>query len=234
MAKRNDHLRGKAVALRGDGYTLTEISAMLALNKSTVYYWIKGTRLPQRTNKQTTAQRNGSAAFSAKWKKIRDDMYNMGLSEAKTLDRDLALRDFTLIYLTEGFRRTRNTVSVSNSNPHILSRTMEVLRRYSDKPVRATIQYYEDHAPTDLRAHWSKTLEIDQERIQMQPKSNSGRLVGRKWRSEFGVVSVAVDDTRFRSRVQGWMDGLQQQWQAPPKEMPSAERMEVAAQMSKL
>lgn len=210
MAKKFEHLRKKAIELREQGYALNDIHMFLSMKKTTVYYWIKDIPLDSRTTKQSLAQKKGTKAAVDKWAAIRDTAYRLGTSEFDGNDK--RIRDFTLIYLTEGYRRTRNVVQVTNSNPVILKLAADVIREYSDKPLNVQVQYYEDHKCRDLKAYWGDQLRINPNCIKLFPKSNSGRLSGRNWRSENGVAQVSVGDTKFRSRIQGWMDNLQKEW----------------------
>src|SRR5512145_1351785 len=110
MAHRYDHLRDKAIKMRTEqNYTLEEIMECLALPKTTVYYWIKDLPIPW-TNKQSEAQRKGTAANQAKCAALRDQAYQRGLAEAPELLQDMTFRDFVVLYMAEGYKRNRNVV----------------------------------------------------------------------------------------------------------------------------
>jgi hypothetical protein len=74
------------------------------------------------------------------------------------------------------------------------------------------LQYHADQELADLKRFWAKQLEVAPGEIRLVPKSNSGRLSGRAWRSRYGVLSITAGDTLFRSRLQAWVDCLQEQW----------------------
>ena len=63
-----------------------------------------------------------------------------------------------------------------------------------------------------LRAYWGEVLRIDGAQIGIQRKSNSGQLVGRRWRSQYGVLTIVVHDTLFRARMQAWIDRVREDW----------------------
>jgi len=73
------------------------------------------------------------------------------------------------------------------------------------------MQYHKDQNPEMLKHFWSKALGVKLDQVRISRKSNSGNLVGRKWRSEYGVASVGVGDTVLRSKLQGWMEVLQEE-----------------------
>jgi hypothetical protein len=87
-----------------------------------------------------------------------------------------------------------------------------ILQLTTNSHVTYHIQIHEDQDISKLRAHWGGALNIDGDQIKISRKSNSGKLSGRNWRSEFGVLSMRVHDTYFRSKLQAWMDYLQEQW----------------------
>ena len=52
-----------------------------------------------------------------------------------------------------------------------------------------------------LKGFWANRLRVSPDEILLFPKSNSGRLSGRTWRCQFGVMSVRVGDTQLRARL---------------------------------
>lgn len=86
------------------------------------------------------------------------------------------------------------------------------LRRLAKRSITASIQYHADQDIEDLRRYWSSELAITPSAIAFQRKSNSGNLAGRNWRSRYGVLTVTVNDTLLRSRLQAWIDCVRQGW----------------------
>jgi AcrR family transcriptional regulator len=73
------HIRDEARALRAEhSLSLDEICARLNLPRTTVYYWIKDTRVTSipRPRKQTPGQLAGSRAMQAKYAAIRQAVYD--------------------------------------------------------------------------------------------------------------------------------------------------------------
>jgi hypothetical protein len=90
------------------------------------------------------------------------------------------------------------------------------MRRLTDRPLGFSIQFHADQDLEELRAFWGRGLEIRPDAIRFQRKSNSGQLGGRNWRSRHGVLSVHVNDTYFRTRLQAWIDRLREEWARNP------------------
>jgi hypothetical protein len=206
------HLREKAIRLRTDhNMTLEQIMERLQLPKTTIYGWIKHIPIP-RTSKQTEAQIKGTQSMQAKYKTIRDDAYQQGWDAAPTLLQDPLFRDFVVLYLAEGYKRDRNKVSICNSDSAVLVVAYHWMRQFTTRKFRYQIQYHVDQDVDELKQYWANVIGIKPEQIAVQRKSNSGKLVGRQFRSVHGVFEVSVGDTQFRAKLQAWMDFLKQQW----------------------
>jgi hypothetical protein len=86
------------------------------------------------------------------------------------------------------------------------------LSRLTDRRLNYSIQYHADQDLDALRRFWGDTLSIDGGGIRFKRKSNSNQLRGRTWRSAHGVLTVHVQDTLLRARMQAWMDRMRASW----------------------
>jgi hypothetical protein len=86
------------------------------------------------------------------------------------------------------------------------------LRRLTVKAQTFSIQYHADQDLEELRTDWAGVLRIDGSVIKLQRKSNSNHLTGRTWRSAHGVMSITVEDTYLRARLQAWIDRIRGDW----------------------
>ncbi|HKP54522.1 MAG TPA: hypothetical protein VJ183_17940 [Chloroflexia bacterium] len=211
--KRLNHLRQKAVELRTQhNMSLDDISTRLNLSRTTVYYWIRGITI-ERTEKQKAGQKAGTASMQAKCAARREAAYNAALEAASTLLQDHEVRDFVVLYLAEGYRKDRNKVSFSNSNPIMVRFANKCMRRLASNPhFYYSFQYHSDQNPDDLKLFWGMCLGIAPELIHPIPKTNSGHLAGRRFACKYGVFQIQISDTRFRAELQALMDVVQEQW----------------------
>jgi hypothetical protein len=116
------------------------------------------------------------------------------------------------MYIGEGYKRSRNTVSLCNSDPRVVRLADYWIRRFAVNRVTYSFQYHADRDPDHLIAFWSFGLDADPKLISPMRKSNSGKLTGRKWRCKYGVMTVCANDTMLRARLQAWMDRRQADW----------------------
>jgi hypothetical protein len=206
------YLRDRARELRTTKQlTLDELAERLALPKTTVYYWIKDLPLG-RERRWSVGQRKGCLATQAKYRRMRDAAYERGQAEYDELIRLPTFRDFVVLYIAEGYKRSRNRVSIGNSDDRIVAMAAGWLNMLSANRLVFTLQYHADQSLQDLRDHWGRVLAIDGSTIRLQRKSNSGQLHGRRWRSEHGVMTVIADDTLLRARLQAWIDRIREDW----------------------
>lgn len=212
MSSKYIHLREKAIQLRTQQQmTLSEIVERLQLPKTTVYGWIKDIPIP-RTSRQSERQRKGTQAMQARYTALRDQAYQRGLEEAPGLLQDLTFRDFVVLYMAEGSKRKRNVVEFVNSDWQLIKLAHRWLQHLSDKPLRYRLQFHADHDPEKLKIFWASLLGIESSEIQSMRKSNSNALSGRQFRSVHGLLTLQVNDTYFRARVEAWMDFVKKQW----------------------
>lgn len=213
------HIREKARSMRTEQcMTLTEISERLAIGKTTVWYWIKHHPLAPpgkalQTPKRTEARLRAAKVNSERAAALRLDAYNQGWDEFDDLVNMPGFRDFICMYIGEGYKRNRNTVSISNSDPQVISLANHWLRKLGrGKKIKFAVQYHADQDLERLRRFWACRVGVDQEDIKLQRKSNSNQLKGRKWHSKWGVLSVTVHDTYLRSRLQAWINRVTESW----------------------
>jgi transcriptional regulator with XRE-family HTH domain len=206
------YLRERARELRTTKrLSLDEIAERLALPKTTVYYWIKDLPL-ERERRWSDAQRKGTEAMQRKFQELRDEAYARGLSEWEELAKLPKFRDFVVLYIAEGYKRSRNTASLCNSDPAVVALAMLWLRRLSSRTPVVGVQHHLDQEPDELRTFWGETLGVDPATVRLCLKSNSGQLRSRVWRCAYGVAAVTVYDTDFRSRLQAWIDLVHENW----------------------
>jgi hypothetical protein len=104
-------------------------------------------------------------------------------------------------------------VAICNSDPAVMKLATRWLGRLTCRRLGYSIQFHADQDVSELCRFWSETLDTNASGIRLQRKSNSGQLKGRTWRSRYGVITLFVDDTLLRARMQAWMDRLRASWE---------------------
>ena len=211
------YLKEKARELRTERkLSLLEIAERLALPKTTIFYWIRDLADPEIKHRNSPGRRRArdkaARRNAAKYKALRDAAYQQGWDEYPKLAQEPTFTDFVCMYIGEGYKRCRNTVSLANSDPRVIRLADYWIRRFSRNPVKYMFQYHADQDPAYLVRFWSFGLGVDPALITPQRKSNSGQLRHRTWRSKHGVLTVRASDTVLRMRLQAWIDRRQDGW----------------------
>lgn len=209
--KKYEHLKLKAIELRNQGKSLDDICRMLDKSKTTVYYWIKELDVGidfKHTEKKIQALNNGARVYSNKCKELRDVEYQKGLTDDIKDD----VRDFVILYLCEGYRKTKNIVQITNSNVNIIKLSAKVMRKLTDKKIEYNLNFYDDHDELELKNYWAKELSIGQDEIKCWIKNGQGNLRGRNNVSKYGTMQIRLCNTLLKSKIDGWMDNIQNKW----------------------
>ncbi len=220
MANKYAHLRAKARELRQKGYTLTDIIDMLKMPEDMLNQWIQTVEIleeykrPKHDPTYSDAQRNRDQRNSERFAEKRQLAYEQGLAEAPELLKDYSFRDFVVLYLAEGYKRDRNSVSIANSdsNVMVLSQYWILKLANANNTIEYQVQIHKDHDEAEIKQYWANVLNILPHQVKIQRKSNSGELDSRKFRSVHGVFSIRIGDTYLRARLEAWMDYLRKQW----------------------
>jgi hypothetical protein len=210
------YLRAKARSMRVDRrLTIDQIAERLALPRSTIYAWVRDLPVAHEVRHscaRQAARRRGNRAMQRKYRLLREAAYRDGLEGFARLAEDPTFRDFVCLYIAEGYKRDRNRVQISNSDPAVIQLACGWMRRLTTRPLVLSVQYDVDQDLDELCRFWGTLLGVRPDAIRMQRKSNSNHLSARTWRSRHGVLGVVAEDTLLRARLQAWMDRLRQSW----------------------
>lgn len=211
---RYDHLKEKAIELRRAKHSLDEIAAMLSINKTTVFYWIKD--MKERPSPKfivnTLAREKAIAATIDKYEKLRNEAYSKAFSSAAEDLKDLRLRDFICLYMGEGEKSSRNHVSFINSNPEMIKIAHHFISKMSSRKITYRLHLYPDHIKDDEISFWSSLLKIDPNQIKSRPKPGGNKMKRRNTRLKHGIFIVGTSDTYLMSKISAYMDFIKGQW----------------------
>lgn len=200
--------------MRSQGASLPTLVQTFGASKATVYSWIKDMDVPEidgENIQQRARRKNGEKTKGRdtqwKWRLQREAAYKAGWDEADVLmEKNLLVRDFVCIYIGEGHRRSKNSVMVANTDPLIILLCFEHLKLFSVRRVKIRLWCEKSELPK-LRDFWADALGVHQDDIHFQEKKQVSNR-----RSQYGIVSVSVNDTTLRNRLQGWVDKVKSTW----------------------
>jgi hypothetical protein len=209
------YIREKARQLRREKkLTIDELAERLAIPRTTIFGWVRDLEIPRRPNTgwPESARRKGNRAMRAKYSALREAAYEDALLFYLHLIEVPSFRDFLVLFITEGHRRSRHRVSIANSDPAVVQLAARWMRVLSAGRLTYSVQCHADHNAVEIRGFWSMQLGVAPSEVRLLRKSNSGQLNARTWRSLHGVLTVTADDTYFREALQAWTDCLRDTW----------------------
>ncbi len=206
------HLKEKALELRAKNWTLSQICKALNVNKTTAYYWIRHTKRITNSPLQKKCLQTASRVNKNNAKNARDKAYNSQFVIAEYALQNKSTRDFVICYMCEGYRKTRNTVKICNSNPSIVKLSYNWMIANTTNKLRINLTYYEDHDIQQLLSFWCNLLEVEKSSIHFRLKINAGKLKGRNMCSQYGLISIVTHDTVLRSKLQALIDVINADW----------------------
>jgi hypothetical protein len=164
------NFKDKALALRKQGKTYRDINAVLgtAIPKSTFSTWLHSMALTEVELSTIEARKrnnilngNKKADFN---RKLRKEVVSQATKDRYAHLHDLARKNdiakicLAILYLCEGSKRRSSGCCFGNSDPHIISLFLELLRNSyetDESKFRCTVQCRADQDPEKLALFWS-------------------------------------------------------------------------------
>lgn len=217
--------------LRMKGMSYNEIQTKTGISKSTLHSWLSGMQIPQSSASRIRKRvRDGSLRGLLKRNKLQTHLArqraSMGRKEGEALIKALSQRDLlilgTALYWGEGYKRTiirkgkRKTdhpVSLSNSDPRLVSAFVAFLTKCLDvqiENIEISLHLYEHINEEEAINYWQKATNLP---ISSFKKTYYGISIAstRKrayQRLPFGTAQVRVNSTPLFHKIMGLIEGL--------------------------
>lgn len=192
--------------------TVDELAARLSLPRSTIYYWVRD--LPLRGGGALGVPGDGEhrSARKVSPRARSEAAYEEGLETFDELSAQPTFRDFVCIYLVQGEHRDRTRVALSNSDPAVMRLVSRWLRRLTDKAPSLSLRCGPGQSLKELRRFWGEVTGAEPRAIRVRgfcaEEAGEDPAPG----PPHGRLTVAVDDTLLRARLQGWMHRARESW----------------------
>ncbi|MBM3206411.1 MAG: hypothetical protein FJZ43_02210 [Candidatus Staskawiczbacteria bacterium] len=221
----------KALKLRLQGKSYTEINSILGVPKSTLSDWFATLeisaevqqKISKRTQKnalESLLKRNKLQTYYAE-QRARDIRERAKREVSKLSKNELFLVGVSL-YWAEGYKRpvvikgkikTRHAVSLTNSDPYLVKMFLRFLREICKVPeekITAGIRIYEHQNANYLLDFWSKTTVITPSKFNKFYYGLSKSSLGKKPFNilPYGTIQIRVNSTELYHKIMGWIDGL--------------------------
>lgn len=218
----------KAIKLRKQGLSYSEILKEVSVAKSTLSLWLRSVGLSQKqkqrlTEKKLASMRRGQEACRAKRIKITKEIKGKAVKEIGELtERELWLISATL-YWAEGEKekeiegRIRSgRVRLSNSDPFLIKiflKWLTEVRKVPKTDITFRIYLHETsrHRLLEVQQYWSKMLELPIDYFQKVSWKKDKIKTKRKntGKNYFGLIDLYVQrSTTLYREIAGWIEGI--------------------------
>ena len=217
--------RKRAIKLRKEGYSYSEILKEIPVAKSTLSLWLRSVGLSKRQKQRLTEKKLAAALRGAKTRKnyrlaITKEIKEKARSEIGQLsNRELWLIGVAL-YWAEGTKQKENNVSekvkFSNSDPRMMKIFLKWLQDIckipnSDINFRIALHETAKNRLKKVQKYWSNITGF--------PINNFQKIDWKKHRVNinrsniekkyFGVLHIYVrKSTNFNRKIEGWIEGI--------------------------
>jgi len=212
----------KAITLRKQGHSYSEILKEIPVAKSTLSLWLRSVGLAKQQKQNITAKRIAGALRGAKARKdqrieITKEIKNKAKQEIETISkRDLWLIGISL-HWAEGSKEKENGkssgVKFSNSDPKMILIFIKWLKNTFSIDSSDLIYELYIHETADRKKaqiYWSNILSISIKKIRTYLKKNKIKTIRKNTGSDYyGLIRVTVNKSTNLNRViTGWIEGI--------------------------
>ena len=219
------HLREKAIAMRMEGKSYSEILAEVPIVKSTLWTWVKGIELPELARERIRERKAANLSDgTAHWHDMRVRRTEQIRHQAEQDVGELSPRELWLVgaalYWAEGSkekeRKPGSPVIFNNSDPGMIilfRRWLVEACMVSAEDIRFDLTLHQESKSrvVEMLDFWNRTLGCDHGDIRVHYKHiRSGTSNRSKKGNDYvGMLRVRVrnSSTLLRKTV-GWRDGL--------------------------
>lgn len=160
----------KAILLRKQGMSLSEIAYILQVAKSSASLWVRNVSLSKRAQKRIQNIISVGQKKAVQVMVQRRRQYKLGLEQViKTSLSTMQLDPFikrlicSIFYWTEGSKNPQTRVSFTNSDPKMIQTYLFLLRsafKLDETKFRALVHIHTYHDDNDIKRYWSLITRI--------------------------------------------------------------------------
>lgn len=213
--------KDKAIELRRQGSTFSEILKQIPVSKGSLSYWLRNINLTDeqmvRIRYKNDRIKKQFIEFNELRRKQAEDNKRVVISNAiKEIDsfseKELKLIGIAL-YWGEGYKSDRwKSVSFTNTDPEmirLMMRWFRVICKVPEQKFRIRIQCHGVKRVKNAEEFWSKIANVPSSqftkpyiRISPTSKNKMGNLC------PYGICDIRISDVLLLTKIKGWIQGL--------------------------
>jgi hypothetical protein len=212
----------KAIALRKEGHSYSEILKEIPVAKSTLSLWLRSVGLAKQQKQNITAKRIAGALRGAKARKdqrikITKEIKDEARQEIKNINkRDVWLIGIAL-YWAEGAKEketgTKAVVNFSNSDPKMVLLFRKWLTNtflVNDSNLVYELYIHKTANIEKAQTYWSQILSIPKEKMRTYLKKSKIKTIRKSTGDNYhGLIRIKVNkSTNLNRKIAGWIGGI--------------------------
>lgn len=160
----------KAILLRKEGKSLSEIAHILHVAKSSASLWVRNVTLSKRAqgriqNKVVVGQKKAVRVMVQRRMKYRLGLEQIIRTSLSTMQLDPFIKKLfcSIFYWTEGTKNPQTRVSFTNSDPMMVKTYLLLLRTafgLDETKFRALVHIHSYHNDNEIKEYWSSITHI--------------------------------------------------------------------------
>lgn len=208
----------KAIKLRRQGLSLRSITKKVNASKSSVSIWVRSVelstvqkeRLRKNKNSQAIVEKRRATRLLNEEKK-REKIIKEAEKEIKKISKKELFLIGLSLYWGEGRKKSRNIVSVSNSDPDLIKIMMKFLKdvcKVPEKKFRGHIHLHPHLDNAKAEKYWSGISGIPKNQFFKTSQQHNKSSKNKKDSLPFGTFDIYVCDTKMFLKIKGWTQGV--------------------------
>jgi predicted transcriptional regulator len=208
----------KAIDLRKQGMSITDIARVLKVSKASVSLWVRKVVLSDDLKKglvlknisNDVVERRRVTRLKNEEDK-RDSVIASAEAEIESLDKNGLKMAGIMLYLAEGGKTQRGLVRFSNSNPQVIGVMMKFFSDICNVPVTKFKGHIHTHSGARVNVaeeYWSSVTGIPKNaffKTYIKPPSSSKSF---KTNLPYGTFDIYVCDTNLFLKIKGWTNKI--------------------------
>jgi len=212
----------KAIKLRKEGFSYSEILKEISVAKSTLSLWLRSVGLAKKQKQRITEKRISAALRGAKAKKekriaITKEIKDKARKEIEEINkRDLWLIG-TALHWAEGAKEKEDKpgtgIIFSNSDPKMILlflKWLKIIFSINNSDLSYDLYIHETANLRNAQLYWSNILSIPVEKIKFYFKKNKINTKRKNTGDNYhGLVRIRVNKSSSLNRkITGWIEGI--------------------------
>lgn len=212
------HEKKLATEMRRQGKSMNEIVKKLGVSKGSVSLWVRDVKLTKEQRKNLSLRGfSVDAIEKRRINRLRNEHNKRTLimKEAKKDIKEISDYELKIIgsmlYLGEGRKSGRGTVSIANSDPDVIRIMMKFFRKIckvKEEKFRGHIHIHSHLNRRKAEEYWSKVSRIPINQFYKTYTKQSIASKNKKDNLPLGTFDIYVCDTKLFLTIMGWIEEI--------------------------